>query len=102
MQRHVVLARSRSTGLHPLTTRARCVDFCVDVVDFSRLIFQLKLSDDRLAVTGFEGYSVVRATHPVTRGRWYFEVEFLSQPPQSHIRIGWSQSLGIHSFHIHF
>uniref|UniRef100_A0A0M3HGM7 B30.2/SPRY domain-containing protein n=1 Tax=Ascaris lumbricoides TaxID=6252 RepID=A0A0M3HGM7_ASCLU len=56
--------------------------------------YQLKLSDDRLAVTGFEGYCVARATHAVSHGTWYYEVVFTSQPPESHIRIGWSQSLG--------
>ncbi|PAV89141.1 hypothetical protein WR25_14154, partial [Diploscapter pachys] len=31
------------------------------------------------------------ATHGVSRGQWYFEVQFLRQPKDSHIRIGWSQ-----------
>uniref|UniRef100_A0A915BW96 B30.2/SPRY domain-containing protein n=1 Tax=Parascaris univalens TaxID=6257 RepID=A0A915BW96_PARUN len=52
-----------------------------------------QLSDDRLAVTGFEGYCIARATHAVSHGTWYYEVVFTSQPPESHIRIGWSQSL---------
>uniref|UniRef100_A0A183HFV4 B30.2/SPRY domain-containing protein n=1 Tax=Onchocerca flexuosa TaxID=387005 RepID=A0A183HFV4_9BILA len=52
----------------------------------------LKLSEDRLSVSGFEGYSVIRATHSVSHGTWYFEVIFTAQPPGSHIRIGWSQA----------
>lgn len=55
--------------------------------------YQMKLSDDRLSVTGFEGYCVARATHSVSHGTWYYEVYFTSQPPESHIRIGWSQAL---------
>ncbi|EJD74208.1 SPRY domain-containing protein [Loa loa] len=55
--------------------------------------YQLKLSEDRLSVSGFEGYSVARATHSVSHGTWYFEVVFTAQPPGSHIRIGWSQAL---------
>lgn len=34
---------------------------------------------------------MARATHSVSHGRWYFEVEFLNQPGDSHIRIGWAQ-----------
>ncbi|KAI1711928.1 set1/Ash2 histone methyltransferase complex subunit ash-2 [Ditylenchus destructor] len=56
---------------------------------------QLKLSDDRFTVTGFEGYSMARATHGVSRGSWYFEVEFVSQPNDSHTRIGWSQPYAV-------
>ncbi|VDN05610.1 unnamed protein product [Thelazia callipaeda] len=55
--------------------------------------YQLKLSEDRLSVSGFEGYCVARATHPVCHGTWYFEVVFTAQPPGSHIRIGWSQAV---------
>lgn len=55
---------------------------------------QLKLLDDRLTVSGDKGYSVVRCTHGVNAGSWYYEVEILEQPPNSHTRIGWSQALG--------
>lgn len=34
---------------------------------------------------------MARATHSVSYGRWYYEVELLSQPGDSHIRIGWAQ-----------
>ncbi|KAE8285465.1 Set1/Ash2 histone methyltransferase complex subunit ASH2 ASH2-like protein [Larimichthys crocea] len=35
---------------------------------------QLKISDDRLTVTGEKGYSMVRASHGIRKGSWYFEV----------------------------
>lgn len=57
-------------------------------------LLQLRVSDDQLTVTGFEGYRVARATHSVAKGTWYFEVNFLKQPEDSHVRIGWSQPLG--------
>ncbi|PAV70138.1 hypothetical protein WR25_24066 [Diploscapter pachys] len=53
--------------------------------------FQLRLMEDQLTVTGNEGYCVARATHGVMKGTWYYEVHFQKQPPDSHIRIGWSQ-----------
>nr|CDJ88057.1 SPla RYanodine receptor SPRY and Beta-lactamase domain containing protein [Haemonchus contortus] len=56
---------------------------------------ELRVSDDQLTVTGFEGYRVARATHSVAKGTWYFEVNFLKQPDDSHIRIGWSQPLAV-------
>ncbi|KAI1727461.1 set1/Ash2 histone methyltransferase complex subunit ash-2 [Ditylenchus destructor] len=56
---------------------------------------QLKLSDDRFTITGFEGYSMARATHGVSRGSWYFEIDFVSQPSDSHTRIGWSQPYAV-------
>ncbi|XP_071953377.1 set1/Ash2 histone methyltransferase complex subunit ASH2-like isoform X2 [Antedon mediterranea] len=55
---------------------------------------QLKISDDRLTVTGEKGYSMVRATHGVNRGNWYFEVTIDDMPPETCTRIGWSLSLG--------
>lgn len=55
---------------------------------------QLKLSEDRLQVVGEKGYSVVRGSHGVSRGSYYFEVTLVEQPEQSHTRIGWSQQLG--------
>ncbi|KAH7698802.1 SPRY domain-containing protein, partial [Aphelenchoides avenae] len=56
---------------------------------------QLRVADDQLTVTGFEGYSVARATHSVAHGKWYFEVEFLHQPKESAMRIGWGQALAV-------
>jgi len=54
--------------------------------------YQTKLAEDRLTVTGDQGYVVARSTHSVMYGKWYFEVEFLSQPEGSHARIGWCQN----------
>lgn len=55
---------------------------------------QLKISDDRLSVTGEKGYSMVRASHCVTSGTWYYEVTVDNMPDNSAARIGWSQKLG--------
>ncbi|CAA19468.1 B30.2/SPRY domain-containing protein [Caenorhabditis elegans] len=52
--------------------------------------FQLSINGN--SITGFEGYSMARASHGVSKGTWYFEVNFDDQPDDSHIRIGWSQS----------
>ncbi|KAL3875354.1 hypothetical protein ACJMK2_033311 [Sinanodonta woodiana] len=55
---------------------------------------QLKISDDRLSVSGEKGYSMVRATHGVRRGSWYYEVHIDEMIQDSATRIGWSQALG--------
>ena len=55
---------------------------------------QLTISADRLTVTGDKGYSMVRATHGVNRGTWYFELTLNQQPEGSHTRLGWSHHLG--------
>ncbi|XP_075150139.1 set1/Ash2 histone methyltransferase complex subunit ash2 isoform X1 [Haematobia irritans] len=55
---------------------------------------QLKISEDRLAVTGDKGYCMVRATHSVNRGRWYFEVTIEEMPEGSATRLGWGQEYG--------
>ncbi|KAL8586819.1 hypothetical protein ACOMHN_052695 [Nucella lapillus] len=55
---------------------------------------QLKLSDDRLTVTGEKGYSMIRASHGVITGQWYFEVTIKEMPEPTATRIGWSQPLG--------
>ncbi|XP_077520810.1 set1/Ash2 histone methyltransferase complex subunit ASH2-like isoform X1 [Amblyomma americanum] len=54
---------------------------------------QLKLSDDRLSVTGEKGYCMVRATHGVEEGSWYYEATIEDMPENSATRIGWSQEL---------
>lgn len=54
----------------------------------------LKISDDRLSVTGEKGYSMVRASHSVKHGSWYFEATITDMPQDSATRIGWSQKLG--------
>ncbi|XP_052070290.1 set1/Ash2 histone methyltransferase complex subunit ASH2-like isoform X1 [Mytilus californianus] len=55
---------------------------------------QLKISDDRLSVTGEKGYSMVRATHGVRRGSWYYEIIVEEMPADTACRVGWSLSLG--------
>ncbi|XP_055849029.1 set1/Ash2 histone methyltransferase complex subunit ASH2 [Episyrphus balteatus] len=55
---------------------------------------QLKIAEDRLAVTGEKGYSMVRATHSVNRGRWYFEITIEEMPEGSATRLGWGQEYG--------
>ncbi|XP_018573858.1 set1/Ash2 histone methyltransferase complex subunit ASH2 isoform X2 [Anoplophora glabripennis] len=52
---------------------------------------QLKISEDRLAVTGEKGYSTVRATHSVTKGIWYWEATIEEMPEGSATRLGWGQ-----------
>ena len=70
---------------------------------------QLKLSDDRLTVTGDKGYCSIRSTHckilyhlcisflnlvsGVAHGAWYYEVTITSMPPNTAARIGWAQHL---------
>ncbi|KAK9395153.1 set1/Ash2 histone methyltransferase complex subunit ASH2 [Crotalus adamanteus] len=55
---------------------------------------QLKISDDRLTVIGEKGYSMVRASHGVRKGAWYFEISVDEMPPDTAARLGWSQPLG--------
>uniref|UniRef100_T1INU9 B30.2/SPRY domain-containing protein n=1 Tax=Strigamia maritima TaxID=126957 RepID=T1INU9_STRMM len=55
---------------------------------------QLLISEDRLAVIGDKGYSMVRATHGINRGSWYFEAKIEEMPEGSATRLGWSQALG--------
>lgn len=55
---------------------------------------QLKISEDRLSVTGEKGYCMVRATHGITFGSWYFECTIEEMPENSATRLGWSQALG--------
>ena len=54
----------------------------------------LKVSDDRLSATGEKGYALLRASHSVTKGSWYYEVTVKQMPTGSASRIGWSQKLG--------
>ncbi|XP_027227243.1 set1/Ash2 histone methyltransferase complex subunit ASH2 isoform X1 [Penaeus vannamei] len=54
---------------------------------------QLRTADDRLAVTGDKGYCLIRATHGVSRGTWYWECTIEDQPEGSHTRLGWCQQL---------
>lgn len=36
----------------------------------------------------------------MAHGSWYYEVDFLSQPEESHTRIGWGQAYGNFLFNI--
>ena len=55
---------------------------------------QLHLSDDRMTIKGEKGYSMVRGTHGVRKGNWYYEVELLSLPTNndSTVRVGFAQA----------
>ena len=63
---------------------------------------QLKISDDRLTVTGEKGYSMVRASHGVRKGAWFFEVTVDEMPLETAARLGWSQPLGQFPFFFFF
>uniref|UniRef100_A0A146KS09 Set1/Ash2 histone methyltransferase complex subunit ASH2 n=1 Tax=Lygus hesperus TaxID=30085 RepID=A0A146KS09_LYGHE len=52
---------------------------------------QLRISEDRLSVTGEKGYCMVRSTHAVSRGSWYFEVTVDDMKDGSAARLGWAQ-----------
>jgi len=55
---------------------------------------QLKISDDRLTVTGEKGYSSVRSNYGVNRGEWYFEITVSQLPENTACRLGWCQQYG--------
>ena len=55
---------------------------------------QLKISENRLTETGEKGYSMVRASHGISYGGWYFEATVIEKPSNAATRIGWSQKLG--------
>lgn len=55
---------------------------------------QLKISEDRLSVSGDRGYCMVRATHGANYGTYYYEVKIVEMPEGSAVRLGWSQELG--------
>ncbi|XP_035795563.1 set1/Ash2 histone methyltransferase complex subunit ASH2-like isoform X1 [Anopheles albimanus] len=52
---------------------------------------QLKVSEDRLSVTGEKGYCMARASHYVTKGCWYWEATVEDMPDGSACRLGWGQ-----------
>ena len=54
---------------------------------------QLKVSDDRLSVLGEKGYSMIRATHGLQHGAYYFEATVKERPNTAALRIGWAQQL---------
>ncbi|XP_065314164.1 set1/Ash2 histone methyltransferase complex subunit ASH2-like isoform X1 [Gordionus sp. m RMFG-2023] len=52
---------------------------------------QLKVNDNRLIVTGEKGYSMIRATHGINHGTWYFECKIVEMSENTAARIGWAQ-----------
>lgn len=56
---------------------------------------QLELSDDELECKGvIGGYRMVRASHGVHSGAYYFEVDIVPGGTNAHTRIGWSTRQG--------
>jgi len=52
---------------------------------------QLKVSEDRLSVTGDKGYCLIRANHGVNQGSWYWEAKITDLPEGGACRIGFGQ-----------
>jgi Set1/Ash2 histone methyltransferase complex subunit ASH2 len=56
------------------------------------------LSDDQMTCTGSGGYRMIRATHGVHVGAYFWEAEILPPPSgmlsDAHIRLGWSTRQG--------
>ena len=69
-----------------------------DVVQLSRSAkaSQIALKDDLLTAVGYRGYRMVRATHGVASGSWYYEIKV--NTPQNgedgHTRLGWCTEMG--------
>jgi len=69
-----------------------------DIVQLSRTAkaAQITLQEDMLTASGCKGYRMVRATHGVASGSWYFEVKV--NTPQNgedgHTRLGWCTEMG--------
>ncbi|EDV22602.1 uncharacterized protein TRIADDRAFT_58997 [Trichoplax adhaerens] len=83
-------------GKKPLPARIyRAVSAPAVYVSLNDRAQLLKVSDDRLTVTGYKGYAVARATHGVTEGAWYFEVTVDDlRNGEAAVRLGWSQLFG--------
>lgn len=47
-----------------------------------------------MCATGDKGYCMIRGTHGVHSGAWYFECTIEDMPPETATRIGWSQAYG--------
>ena len=45
-------------------------------------------------MTGEKGYSMIRASHGVACGSWYYEVVITDMAQDTASRMGWSQALG--------
>jgi len=55
---------------------------------------QLTIHSDGLTVVGQKGYRMVRATHGVSSGSWYYEVTVNPYDKDGHIRLGWCTEMG--------
>ena len=56
---------------------------------------QLHMGDDRMTIKGEKGYSMVRGTHAVRKGHWYYEIELVSLPEENNsaVRVGFAQAV---------
>lgn len=52
---------------------------------------QMRVSEDRLSITGDKGYCTTRCSHFVSRGAYYWEATIEDMPDGSATRIGWGQ-----------
>jgi len=57
---------------------------------------QIKISSDLTSAQNDKGYRMVRASHGVMRGVWYYEAYVISplDLPNAHTRLGWSTEKG--------
>jgi Set1/Ash2 histone methyltransferase complex subunit ASH2 len=54
---------------------------------------RILLSADRLTTASSKGYRMVRATHNVAAGAWYFEVKVMHLGSTGHTRLGWATNM---------
>ena len=61
---------------------------------------QLHMGDDRMTIKGEKGYSMVRGTHAVRKGHWYYEIELVSLPEENNsaVRVGFAQAVSQDKF----
>lgn len=77
----------------PAFTKRKIVPTVVKLSESDRAP-QLKLDEKFSRVTGEKGYSMVRATHGINRGTFYYEVRIDYMPDNTATRIGWGQCFG--------
>lgn len=76
--------------IQPAFTKRKIIPSTVKLSSHDRAP-QLKLEDNDMKVTGEKGYSMVRATHGINRGTFYYEVHINLLPDNTATRIGWGQ-----------
>ncbi|KAG0519741.1 hypothetical protein BDA96_08G012500 [Sorghum bicolor] len=54
---------------------------------------RILLLADRLTAASSKGYRMVRATHGVAAGAWYFEVKVIHLGSTGHARLGWATNM---------